>query len=135
MRLQFEEEENSRLEDEAQQPRAVQRRGGCPRASLQRRLMSNGRDFTSEDYEMLLELDSASAGQSRSEAEVLSLETLLTQLPVNRISGEGESVQCSICLELMVVGAEVRTLPCMHQFHCACIDRWLRMPGPPRCPV
>lgn len=34
-------------------------------------------------------------------------------------------VQCSICLEEFVKGAETRLLPCSHRFHMQCIDVWL----------
>lgn len=35
--------------------------------------------------------------------------------------------QCPICLDDFDVGNEVRTLPCTHTFHVACIDAWLRL--------
>lgn len=33
--------------------------------------------------------------------------------------------QCSVCLDAMATGAIVKTLPCAHTFHAACIDNWL----------
>jgi hypothetical protein len=36
-----------------------------------------------------------------------------------------EQKQCSVCLDAMVAGAMVKTLPCAHTFHAACIDNWL----------
>jgi E3 ubiquitin-protein ligase SDIR1 len=44
-----------------------------------------------------------------------------------------EELTCSVCLEQVVDGEMVRTLPCLHQFHSACIDQWLRQQG--TCPV
>eukprot|EP00271_Cylindrocystis_brebissonii_P010745 TRINITY_DN27083_c0_g1_i1.p1 TRINITY_DN27083_c0_g1~~TRINITY_DN27083_c0_g1_i1.p1 ORF type:complete len:364 (-),score=33.26 TRINITY_DN27083_c0_g1_i1:55-1146(-) len=47
---------------------------------------------------------------------------------------ESQQVQdCSVCLEEFVDGELVRVLPCCHQFHVACIDRWLAQKA--TCPV
>ena len=35
------------------------------------------------------------------------------------------STTCAICLEDYTKGQEIRTLPCMHNFHSACVDKWL----------
>lgn len=45
--------------------------------------------------------------------------------------------QCSVCYDDYAAGDELRTLPCLHSFHKACIDRWLTsgMPGARTCPV
>eukprot|EP00899_Mesostigma_viride_P014981 jgi/Mesvir1/23484/Mv22332-RA.1 len=40
---------------------------------------------------------------------------------------------CSICLEELQEGDVMRTLPCVHAFHIACIDPWLRQQA--ACPV
>lgn len=34
-------------------------------------------------------------------------------------------VKCHVCLEPFVVGESLKLLPCFHQFHADCIDRWL----------
>lgn len=56
------------------------------------------------------------------------------QLPTRRI-GEGEKAagECLICLDDFEEGSEVRTLPCFHFFHTACVDKWLTSNG--SCPV
>lgn len=32
---------------------------------------------------------------------------------------------CSVCISDYVVGNKLRQLPCLHEFHIHCIDRWL----------
>lgn len=32
---------------------------------------------------------------------------------------------CVICMENFTEGDELRTLPCIHRFHCGCVDKWL----------
>lgn len=44
-----------------------------------------------------------------------------------------EDAECCICLSSYDEGVELRELPCGHHFHCACIDRWLRMNS--TCPL
>nr|XP_014436968.1 E3 ubiquitin-protein ligase RNF6 isoform X2 [Pelodiscus sinensis] len=35
------------------------------------------------------------------------------------------SKTCSVCINEYVIGNKLRQLPCMHEFHIHCIDRWL----------
>ena len=35
------------------------------------------------------------------------------------------SKTCSVCINEYVTGNKLRQLPCMHEFHIHCIDRWL----------
>jgi len=106
------------------------------RTELRQQLLLTDRDFTPEDYDVLLELDRGGSGGRRGREEsAAQAQGLLARLPVSTLTEASASAQCSICLEDMAAGAEVRTLPCMHVFHRKCIDRWLTTPGPPRCPV
>lgn len=110
------------------------------RVELHRQLMFNDRDFTPEDYEMLLQLDRGSGGSRVShqerEEQAQRTQTLLERLPVSRLKEAAAGERCSICLEDLAAGAEVRTLPCMHVFHRKCIDKWLTTSGNrPRCPI
>ncbi|WOL04731.1 E3 ubiquitin-protein ligase [Canna indica] len=54
------------------------------------------------------------------------------KLDGNLKSSEDE-LTCSVCLEQVIVGELIRSLPCLHQFHANCIDPWLRQQG--TCPV
>lgn len=101
--------------------------------ALQNSLMQLDRDFNAEDYEMLLELD-ANVRSSRADEDVVRARSVLEQLPVS-VARPGNTSECSICLETMEAGCELRTLPCMHVFHRGCIDKWLGMPGALRCPI
>lgn len=98
-----------------------------------RRLLQSDRDYTAEDYEMLLELDGNGTQLTANEAP--QREALIQQLPVSKASGAQNGIQCSICLEDTRSGQEVRTLPCMHLFHRKCIDKWLATSRRPLCPI
>lgn len=60
----------------------------------------------------------------------------INQLPTRKVivkpaAGEGaaeedERITCMVCLAEKDVGDNLRTLPCMHDFHCECIDTWLK---------
>lgn len=42
-------------------------------------------------------------------------------------------VECAICMEKFADGESLRTLPCLHKYHVACIDRWLTSNR--QCPI
>lgn len=113
------------------------RRRASSNSSLQRQLLQTDRDFTAEDYEMLLQLDEAQSSNRRAKKQQRAeAEAVLSVLPVSAVTGASAGTECMVCLEPMEAGAEVRTLPCMHFFHRKCIDRWFAEPGrPPRCPI
>ncbi|KAJ7549978.1 hypothetical protein O6H91_07G076900 [Diphasiastrum complanatum] len=57
-----------------------------------------------------------------------AVESLIQQLPKFPLTGiSSESNVCSICLDELETGTEVRGLPCAHNFHVDCIDQWLRL--------
>ncbi|XP_019177436.1 PREDICTED: E3 ubiquitin-protein ligase RHA2A [Ipomoea nil] len=37
----------------------------------------------------------------------------------------GSKALCSVCLSRLKEGDNVRVLPCMHEYHRDCVDRWL----------
>eukprot|EP01132_Coremiostelium_polycephalum_P007418 gene7418-9119_t len=100
------------------------------------------RDFNSNDYEMLLALDSdnQSHGAEKEQIDLLPLHCLNTKKDIDSLSstcgstttttttGEEESKKdCSICLEIFKEGDFLRTLPCLHHFHSNCVDKWLKI--------
>jgi len=66
---------------------------------------------------------------------------MLRRLPTRTVPqegrGSGEEEECIICFEEYSPGDELRTLPCLHTFHCKCIDEWLMSdtPAARSCPV
>ncbi|CAK8987832.1 unnamed protein product [Durusdinium trenchii] len=107
-----------------------------PAGTLQQQVqsLSAHRDFTADDYDLLLQLDGETSSP-QGEEELCYLRSMVDLLPLSVVRA-GAVAQCMVCLDSMEVGQEVRTLPCMHTFHRGCIDRWLCEPGRrPRCPI
>ena len=93
------------------------------------------RDFNETDYEMLLQLDEQD-GPKRKEALRANAKAI-DSLPTRRLTradGRAESV-CAICLENMRAQQQVLTLPCRHEYHKACILKWLKNNEVPSCPT
>jgi hypothetical protein len=85
------------------------------------------------EYESLLNLQDVKVGTSA---------TTLSMLPTSKHRSDGGSAEtgsagehsmCNICLEEFEEGDEKRRLPCLHEYHVACIDKWLE--GSRKCPV
>jgi hypothetical protein len=79
------------------------------------------RDINPEDYEALLQLDE---GESNTKGvPALGIDSI----PTDTVQpGTVFDDCCSICLEEMTVGEQVKKLPnCSHLFHKVCIDMWL----------
>jgi hypothetical protein len=114
------------------------------------RVALTSRDFNGNDYELLRQLDETNELEERSrgadESVIARLPShIVTQSEIeNYFKDAGHDVEsnsnqfnsrrsCPICLEPYVVGDEVKTVLCLHQFHGHCIDRWLRTNA--TCPV
>ncbi|MEW5317560.1 MAG: hypothetical protein WDW38_008847 [Sanguina aurantia] len=123
---------------------------GMVRSGLPPQLLFSDRDFTADDYEMLLKLDEkVESRRGATQTVIDALPVQVMGVPAGEAAGlsssapptlqdarpppDGEAVQCSICLDDVVGGALVKTLPCLHRFHQGCIDKWLRQKS--SCPI
>ncbi|CAK9084807.1 unnamed protein product [Durusdinium trenchii] len=60
------------------------------------------------------------------------VDNLMDLVPCQRLESHCAE-PCAVCYEDMVLGEEVRRLPCLHYFHKACIDRWMAVKA--TCPL
>eukprot|EP00469_Lotharella_globosa_P018827 CAMPEP_0167813476 /NCGR_PEP_ID=MMETSP0112_2-20121227/1876_1 /TAXON_ID=91324 /ORGANISM="Lotharella globosa, Strain CCCM811" /LENGTH=139 /DNA_ID=CAMNT_0007712565 /DNA_START=580 /DNA_END=1000 /DNA_ORIENTATION=- len=92
----------------------------------------DGEGLDANDYEELLRLDE---GLHASEGLVQQQIDRFPKSTYKATDSKGKKAPptCSVCLETLVNGDELRTIPCMHSFHVHCIDTWLRTK--PNCPV
>ncbi|CAK0890371.1 unnamed protein product, partial [Prorocentrum cordatum] len=111
--------------------------------ALARRLVQR-LDVDRLSYEELLVLFPGN-GRSRPIPSPEELARLPTRRATHREVGAGEGAalkegidhKCAVCYENYQLGEELKTLPCLHVYHAACIDRWLQseIPGAVSCPV
>ena len=74
-----------------------------------------------------------SSSASASEVRAAS-ETTIQSLPRRVVTAEDcRTSECAVCLESHAIGQTIKTLPCAHEFHTQCVDRWLRRRD--ACPV
>jgi len=78
--------------------------------------------------------------QAEGDGEVVPADhSTIHMLPTHRVTDEQlanvpeEKKSCTICMEDFKCGDQQRTLPCFHQFHQHCIDKWLSRSG--ICPI
>jgi len=92
-------------------------------------LMLREGDFTAEDYEDLLRLDSEIAPVKPLSAS----EDSIARLPVKNIDCN-TTENCAICLEQFQKGDVAKVMSCQkHTFHAHCLDQWLNVKG--TCPL
>jgi len=96
-------------------------------------------DVDRMSYEELLALGDRIGYASRpNKPSILELSRLPTRFVTvdEKATHDGDD-ECSICCCNYEPGDELRTLPCLHVFHCGCIDKWLTsdLPGARSCPV
>lgn len=107
-------------------------RGHADPMGLLGELFGHQRLSRAELFELLGELEPVPRGV---DAAVVDANTTTLVHKVSAAEGAESDVQnqCSVCLEQFKDGEELRMLPCMHRYHCGCIDRWLAQS--PACPV
>lgn len=112
------------------------------------RIVQTNRDFTADDYEALLLLDSDAGGAAPAETGGSSSEgTRTTAMPCDdvvlhdraevQLAGAADCAACAVCLDALAVGQCVWQLPrCGHVFHARCVARWFdECPARPVCPI
>ncbi|KAK9824127.1 hypothetical protein WJX72_007979 [[Myrmecia] bisecta] len=105
--------------------------GSLRNSRLPPQLLFSDRDFNENDYEALLALDEGI--ENRKGASEAAIERIpVTVLAADGL-GEDEDNKCSICLDELVMGSVLRRLPCGHQFHRTCLDKWLLQKA--TCPI
>ncbi|BBM97556.1 hypothetical protein MPTK1_1g06550 [Marchantia polymorpha subsp. ruderalis] len=82
-------------------------------------------------FEVLDEIHRQSIALSRTSVPIASLpapDTVVNAIPTRKISKKlrEEATQCNICLVEYEEGDNVRVLPCHHEYHVACVDKWLK---------
>ncbi|VVA89996.1 unnamed protein product [Arabis nemorensis] len=82
-------------------------------------LLHMDRDFTEDDYELLLALDDNNHRHGGASTHRIN------NLPQSTVQNDNYQETCVICLETPTIGDTIRHLPCLHKFHKDCIDPWL----------
>lgn len=108
---------------------------GMACSGLPAQILFSDRDFDADDYEMLLRLDERveKRGASRVAIDALPTQPVTASNVESLTTESGERLCCAVCLEEYVVDDTLRSLPCLHKFHRACIDQWLGTKA--SCPV
>lgn len=97
-----------------------QRLNSHPTIPLSLQLSMIDRDFTDDDYELLLKLD------ENVKSKKGATKTQIKSIPLETVKKSDKVESCCICLSEMVAKERVRILPCGHRFHRQCIDTWLK---------
>ncbi|KAL5666654.1 hypothetical protein ACJX0J_026762, partial [Zea mays] len=97
------------------------------RASISRIVM-----LTEALFEVLDEIHRQPASLSLSMVSVQAPESVVDSLPCKSYKKletpqcSDDMEQCHICLTEYEDGDQIRTLPCKHEFHLQCVDKWLK---------
>jgi hypothetical protein len=98
-------------------------------------LVLSDRDFTDQDYERLLTLDNVSVAKKGLSVDAMARRGVVTRAWAEKKtpSDDADAPRCAVCLESFSRGDWVSRLPCTHQYHRTCIERWLS--SHVECPV
>ncbi|KAL3532241.1 hypothetical protein ACH5RR_005762 [Cinchona calisaya] len=83
-------------------------------------------------FEVLDEIHNQPMSLSLSMVSLPAPESVVNSFPVKdhrkrvRLESEDDTAQCYICLAEYEEGDKIRTLPCCHEYHVTCIDKWLK---------
>ncbi|CAN6274089.1 unnamed protein product [Urochloa humidicola] len=97
------------------------------RASISRIVM-----LTEALFEVLDEIHRQPASLSLSMVSAQAPESVVNSLPCKSYKKletpqcSDDMEQCHICLTEYEEGEQIRTLPCKHEFHLQCVDKWLK---------
>ena len=80
-------------------------------------------------------------GSSTKPADRQAIDNLPTQEYTGNVSSSSSTsldrddslLSCGVCLEEFQNGERLKTLPCLHRYHNACIDKWLEQCA--KCPI
>ncbi|XP_069764554.1 uncharacterized protein [Narcine bancroftii] len=88
---------------------------------------NNGNDY--EDLLVFEEIQGSAVAQKKLSSSQIN------RLPIKIFDPKcaAEKTQCHICFNDYSSGEKLRILPCLHDYHSRCIDRWLK--GHSTCPI
>lgn len=102
------------------------------------RIVMSQRDFNGQDYEHLLRIAEENGNVPTFFTTIGATDEEINRCPSRTLLSPHDSSfltrqSCSVCLERFQLQDSVRTIPCFHTFHVACIDPWLREKA--SCPI
>lgn len=107
---------------------------GITRSGLPPHLLFTDRDFTGDDYEWLCRLDDGLENRKGADDDTINkLPTTKYEDTHLAIQFQDPNVRCPICLEEFSEGETMRVMPCTHNYHKDCLDKWLKMKAV--CPI
>ena len=108
---------------------------GIVNSRLPPHLLFSDRDFDGDDYEFLSRLDDAVESKKGADDKIINKIDLCAfdSGGLTRYSSEKAECRCPICLENFAEGEEIRVMPCQHQYHRCCLDKWLKIKAV--CPI
>ena len=86
-------------------------------------------DVDNMSYEQLLEMSDNAGKVSRglAKGQIDAIKAFMW------IEGRTEYDSCTICMERYVNGTKCKRLPCKHDYHAECVNKWLETAK--KCPV